>query len=129
LRSFTEHRSLSWFGANPSEWVGAVNPIPDDFGVALTTVLFSGVAAGSEIRVYYQDGTEAAGIETSELNQTLSWSYFRPGSPNNTVRIVVANVAYKLKEFTYQTASGNQNLPVQQELDPWYSNPADISKG
>jgi hypothetical protein len=120
---------LSWFGARSSEWVGAVNPIPNDFSVASATVNFVGVQPGSEVRAYFPDGTEAAGVEESTLNPSLSWPVYRPGSPNNTVRIVVANVAYKLKEFTYEATIGNQNLPVQQELDPWYSNPADISKG
>ena len=91
--------------------------------VGTTTVTFSGVNAGSEIRVYLPDATEAAGIETCAANQVLSWSVYASGSPNNTVRIVIIHPSYKIKEFTYTATAGSQNIPVQQEPDKWYSNP------
>ena len=91
--------------------------------IGTTTVTFSGVNAGSEIRVYLPDATEAAGIETCAANQVLSWSVYAPGSPNNTVRIVIIHPSYKIKEFTYTAQAGNQSIPVQQEADKWYSNP------
>lgn len=91
--------------------------------VGTATVTFSGVNAGSEIRVYLPDATEAVGIETSAANQVLSWSVYAPGSPNNTVRIVIIHPSYKIKEFTYTATAGSQNIPVQQEPDKWYSNP------
>ena len=91
--------------------------------IGTTTVTFSGVNAGSEIRVYLPDGTEAAGIESCAPNQVLTWSVYASGSANNTVRVVVVNVAYKIKEFNYAVTIGNQSLPIQQEADKWYSNP------
>lgn len=94
----------------------------DPSGVA--TVTFAGVQAGSEIRVYLPDMTEVAGIESCTADQALSWPAYAPGSPNNTVRIVILSIGYRLKEFTYTTVVGAQNLPVQQERDQWYSNPA-----
>jgi hypothetical protein len=54
----------------------------------------------------------------------LSWSVYSSGSPNNTVRIVIVHPNYKIKEFTYTAQAGNQSIPVQQEADKWYSNPA-----
>ena len=90
--------------------------------IGTTTVTFQGVNAGSEIRVL-SDGTEVAGIETCAANQALTWSVYAGGSPNNTVRVVVASTAYKLKEFEYTVSLGNQSLPIQQEIDKWYFNP------
>ena len=92
--------------------------------VGMATVTFSGVNSGSEIRAYLPDTTEAAGIETCSADQVLSWSVYSAGSPNNTVRIVIVHPDYKIKEFTYTASLGNQSIPVQQEPDKWYSNPA-----
>lgn len=92
--------------------------------VGTTNVTFSGVYAGSEIRVYLSDMTELAGVESSTDNPTLSWSVYAAGSPNNTVRIVIVHLDYKIKEFTYVSRIGAQSIPVQQEPDKWRSNPA-----
>lgn len=89
----------------------------------ITTVTFSGVNAGSEIRVYLPDTTEAAGIETCSTDQVLVWPVYSAGSPNNTVRIVIIHPDYKIKEFNYTSSVGTQSLPIQQERDKWYSNP------
>jgi len=87
------------------------------------TVTFKGVQAGSEIRVYLPDQTEAAGIESCAADQALSWPAYAPGNPNNVVRIVILHLALKIKEFTYEAFVGVQTLPVQQEPDKWHSNP------
>ena len=97
-------------------------PLPDD-PIGSATVTFSGVNAGSEIRVYLSDMTEVAGVESGAADQSLSWDVYAPGSPNNTVRIVIIHPSYKIKEFTYTATAGSQNIPVQQEPDKWYSNP------
>ena len=99
-----------------------IQRLPTD-PIGTTTVTFSGVAAGSEIRVYLSDTTEVAGVESGTADQSLSWDVYAPGSPNNTVRIVIIHPSYKIKEFTYTAAAGSQNIPVQQEPDKWYSNP------
>lgn len=91
--------------------------------VGSTTVTFAGVHAGSEIRVYLPDGSEAAGIESCAADQVLTWPVYVSGSPSNTVRVVVVNTAYKIKEFNYAVTLGSQSLPIQQEPDTWYSNP------
>jgi hypothetical protein len=91
--------------------------------IGTTTVTFSGVNANSEIRVYLPNTTEVAGVELCVANQALIWSVYAGGSPNNTVRIVIVHPDYKIKEFTYTVALGNQSLPIQQELDKWYLNP------
>lgn len=109
----------------------SVSPAGHQYGIqrlptdptGTTTVTFSGVAAGSEIRVYLSDMTEVAGVESGTADQSLSWDVYAPGSPNNTVRIVIIHPSYKIKEFAYSATAGSQNIPVQQEPDKWYSNP------
>ena len=91
--------------------------------IGMTTVVFSGVNAGTEIRVYLPDTTETAGVEGCVANQVLTWPVYASGSPNNEVRVVIVHPQYKIKEFAYSASPGNQSLPVQQELDKWYSNP------
>lgn len=93
----------------------------DSIGNAVVT--FSGVKSGSEIRVYLPDQTEAAGVETCAADQVLTWGAYAPGSANNVVRVVIVHPSYRIKEFTYTAYVGAQTLPVQQELDKWYSNP------
>ena len=84
-----------------------------------TTVTFAGVNAGSEIRVYNSAGTELAGVETCDANHVLTWTV-----PIGDVTIRIVHTAYKIKEFDYTSAAGAQSLPVQQDVDDWYSNPA-----
>lgn len=97
--------------------------LPND-PIGTTSVTFDGVNAGSEIRIYLPDGTEVAGVETCDANHVLAWSVYAPGSPNNTVRIVIVHLDYKIKEFAYVSRVGAQSIPVQQEPDKWRSNPA-----
>jgi len=105
-----------------AEAMGAFRLPTDAIGQA--TVTFLGVNAGSEIRVYLSDMTELAGVESSGADPSLVWDVFSSGSPNNTVRIVIIHPSYRIKEFTYLSQTGNQSIPVQQEPDKWYSNPA-----
>lgn len=100
-----------------------VQRLPTD-PIGSTTVTFDGVHAGSEIRVQFPDLSEAAGVETCDYNHVLTWSVYASGSANNTVRIVIVHPDYKIKEFSYTSRVGAQSLPVQQEPDKWYSNPA-----
>lgn len=93
--------------------------------IGTTTVTFSGVNAGSEIRVYLPDGTAHAGVESCDANHALTWVYFAAGNSNNTVTIRIVHPSYKIKEFEFTTApAATQSIPVQQEPDKWYSNPA-----
>jgi len=62
---------------------------------ASTTVTFTGVYAGSEIRVYNAAGTELAGVESCDANHALTWNV---DATALTVRIV-------------------------KEADKWYQNP------
>jgi len=123
MRTVSNHLSLGWIGANPTAWLGAVNPIPDDFAISSTTVTFDGVIAGSEIRVYDASLNELAGIESCAANQQLTWPVYASGSPNNNVEIKIYNTGYRLKKFPYTSKVGDQSIPVQMERDRWYNNP------
>ncbi len=101
--------------------VSSVAALPTD-PIGNATVTFSGIQAGTEIRVYLPDGTEVTGIESCAANQVLTWSVYAPGA-NSVVTIRLVNVAYKIKEFDYTPVVGTQSLPVQQEADKWYRNP------
>ena len=103
--------------------VASVAALPTD-PIGTTTVTFDGVQSGSEIRVQLPDLSEAAGVETCDDNHVLTWSVYASGSANNTVRIVIVHPDYKIKEFSYTSRVGAQSIPVQQEIDKWYSNPA-----
>lgn len=100
----------------------SVAALPTD-PIGTATVTFSGVNAGTEIRVYLPDLTEAAGIENCAANQVLTWPVYAAGSVNNTVAIRLVHPAYKIKEFSFTSTVGNMSLPVQQERDKWYFNP------
>lgn len=90
--------------------------------IGTTTVTFTGVNAGSEIRVYRADGVELAGVESCVDNQQLTWAVYAPGA-NSVNRIVVIGIGYKIKEFEYTPSVGMASIPMQQEADKWYSNP------
>jgi hypothetical protein len=94
----------------------------DALGTAVVT--FKGQPAGSEIRVQYPDGSAAAGVESCAADQVLTWSAFAEGNPNNVVRIVIIDMALRIKEFNYETTGpGAQSIPIQPEADRWFLNP------
>ena len=112
----------SELGLHPAFFASRGNQrLPTD-PIGVTIVTFQGVNVDSEIRVYLPDGTEAAGIENCAANQVLSWSVYSVGNANNTVRVVIVNSFYKIKEFSYTASVGIASLPVQQEIDKWYYN-------
>lgn len=96
---------------------------PSD-AIGSTDVTFSGIIAGSEIRVFV-GAIEIAGVESCSTDQILTWPYYTAGNPNNIVTIRIVSLAYKLLEFTYTTLrKSEQAIPIQQSPDPWYKNPA-----
>jgi hypothetical protein len=83
---------------------------------------FDGVNANSEIRIYRNsDNSETAGVELCDANHVFSGVPYYGTGQVCTVRIVHPD--YKIKDFTYTIPGVDQTIPVQQELDRWYSNP------
>ena len=87
------------------------------------TLTFDGVQAGSEIRAYLNStGAELFGVESCDENHAFAGVPYFGSGQYCTVRIV--NSAYRIKEFSYTVPGVDQVIPVQQEPDKWYSNPA-----
>ena len=101
----------------------SVNRMPND-PIGTTTVTFSGVQAGTEIHVYLPDGTEVAGVESCGPNHVLAWSVYAAGSPNNTVYITLIKRGLQWRRFNYQSQLGAQSIPIFQQSDLGYNNPA-----
>lgn len=101
----------------------AINRMPTD-PIGTTTVTFSGVQAGTEIHVYLPDGTEVAGVESCGPNHVLAWSVYAAGSPNNTVYITLIKRGLQWRRFNYQSQLGAQSIPIFQQSDLGYNNPA-----
>lgn len=120
IRPLTDSRGL-W---NPGMGMFESRQLLTTDPIGTTTVTFSGVAVDSEIRVFLADGTEMAGIESCSLNQQLTWSVYSYGNSNNNVTIRVVNSAYKIIELPYTSSVGSVTIPIQQQKDKWYSNPA-----
>lgn len=99
--------------------LGELGRLPTD-PLGNITATFDGVHAGSEIRIFSLAGIERAGVESCDDDHVLTWGVY--GSPD-TVIVRIVNVAYKIKEFNLNVSKGTMNIPVQQEPDPWYSNP------
>jgi len=95
--------------------------LPND-PIGQTQVTFSGIQAGTEIRVYLPDGTPLVGIEDCAANQVLSWSVYAPGA-NSTMYITILKRGYRWQRFNYTPVVGAQTLPIFQIVDLGYSNP------
>ena len=92
--------------------------------IGTTAVTFQGVQAGTEIRVYLPDGTEAAGVEDCTADPVLTWPVYAAGSPNNSVFITLLKRGYRWQRFNYHSIVGSQTLPIFQIADLGYSNPS-----
>ncbi len=95
--------------------------LPED-PIGTTTVTFSGIQAGTEIRVYLPDGTEVTGVEDCVANQSLPFDVYAPGA-NSTMYITLLKRGYRWQRFNYTPVVGAQTLPIFQIVDLGYSNP------
>lgn len=88
------------------------------------TLTFSGVKAGSELYIFLPDGEVHAGVEPTVANQQLVVQRYVSGSPNNTVRVLIASLGYENLDFTIELPESNSTIPVFQRIDRTYRNPA-----
>jgi hypothetical protein len=102
----------------PDGIVGVFKLPTDPIGSA--TVTFDGVQADSEIRVFL-NGVEVAGIESCAANQVLSWSVYN--ILGDSVRIVIASIAYENLNLVITIKKGDSLIPIQQKPDRWYKDP------
>lgn len=87
---------------------------------ASTTVTFQGIVAGSEIHVYDSAGNELVGVESCDANHALTWSI--PANPVVIVTIIKRGLRWM--KFSYTSEAGAQSLPIFQNADLGYNNPA-----
>lgn len=85
-----------------------------------TTVTFQGIVAGSEIHIYDSAGNELVGVESCDANHALTWSI--PANPVVIVTIIKRGLRWM--KFSYTSEAGAQSLPIFQNADLGYNNPA-----
>lgn len=92
--------------------------------VGLISLRFSGIKAGSELHIYYQDGSKGASIESAVDNQQVTVQRYVTGSPFNTVRVLIASLGFENLDFNIELPASDSSIPVFQRIDRAYRNPA-----
>lgn len=85
-----------------------------------TTVTFQGIVAGSEIHIYDSAGNELVGVESCDANHVLTWNI--PANPAVTITIIKRGLRWQ--KFSYTSKVGAQSIPIFQNTDLGYNNPA-----
>lgn len=88
------------------------------------TLTLTGIASGSEVRIYSRDGSGNSNIELagSENVTTGTFEYTYNYSPGVMVNIVVIHVEYHYYAINgYTLGANNASIPVQQIKDRQYS--------
>lgn len=85
---------------------------------------FSGIKAGSELHIYYPDGSKGASIESAVDNQQVTVQRYVTGSPFNTVRVLIASLGFENLDFSIELPAFDSSIPVFQRIDRAYRNPA-----
>jgi hypothetical protein len=90
---------------------------------------FSGIVSGSELRIQQARGANPSGAELYHVETTdgnnVTWTYnYSDYGVGYTVDVIVHNVFYEHLRIDNVVLPANDSiLPIQQELDRWYSNP------
>lgn len=101
------------------QWAGAVNPLPLGMGLP-GELTITGLPLGVEVRCYVgaKDGTavEVGGIETT-FSDTLVFTH-AVGGQVGFFRMIDED--YKIVAFDYTYQSGDAEILIQPDPDPWY---------
>ena len=100
----------------------SVQSLPEDPAGPIT-LTFSGIKAGSELHIYYPDGSKGATIESATTNQQVTVQRYVDGSPFNTVRVLIASLGFENLDFPVELPTSNSSIPVFQRIDRNYRNP------
>lgn len=86
-----------------------------------TSLKLTGLQLNTEIRIYrVSDGVELAGIENSSTSFTYNYDWVS----DVNINIVIHNVDYNYIYIPNITlTSSGLDIPIQQTVDRWYSNP------
>ncbi len=71
MRSNTKHLSLGWFGAAPSQWVGAIDPLPADMSLGTFELTLTNLVVGSVIYIDSQDGAHSFELRTADASEEV----------------------------------------------------------
>lgn len=90
----------------------------------IVTLRFSGIKAGSELHIFYPDGSKGASIESSVDNQQVTVQRYAARSPFNNVRVLIASLGYENLDFSIELPEENSSVSIFQRIDRAYRNPA-----
>ena len=93
----------------------------DSIGTA--QIVLTGVRLGSEAHIIAKDSTVLASADATGNALLFSIPRYSAGSPNNTVRVIVASLGYEMLDFDYTVTSESASIPVFQRVDRTYKNP------
>lgn len=111
---------------------GAISTMTDDNGVTFTpptqySLTLTGLVAGTEVRIYEYTGpitgteTELAGIENSGTSFTYNYQY---GGSDVDVYVVIHKEDYVWQSLNLTLSNANNSIPISQQFDRNYDNPA-----
>lgn len=118
VRSARPIRKLFLGGAG----VGSL-PLPSD-PVGQVTITFSGVKAGSEIKLISSGMTIIAGTDSASFNTSFVVDKYTVGSANNVIRILIIALGYEIIDISFTIPQSDASIPVFQRIDRTYNNPA-----
>lgn len=121
MRSNTNHLSLGWFGAKPSQWAGAINPLPADMSLGTYTLTLQNLVVGSVIYIDSQDGVHSFELRTADASEEVFELGVYGANAMNQLRIKVrkgSSAPYYQPYETLTTAVvGAQSIYVSQIPD------------
>ena len=121
MRSNTNHLSLGWFGANPSQWAGAINPLPADMSLGTYTLTLQNLVVGSVIYIDSQDGEHSFELRTADASEEVFNLGVYGVAAMNNLRIKVrkgsAAPYYRPYETLTTAIVGAQSIYVSQIPD------------
>ena len=91
--------------------------------VGTVDISFTGVKLGSEIKIFDDDSTLLDGTESSGATPSFTLQRYAPGSPYNTLRILIIALQYEVIDITYELTATDTTIPVFQRIDRNYRNP------
>jgi hypothetical protein len=100
---------MDWVGANPSGWIGAINPPAADFSIGTHALTLQNVPAGARVQVEDENGTTvlsseiATGTNGTFVTYSKTLQVYAGGSALNNWRIKVRKASTTPYYRPYET--------------------------
>ncbi len=122
MRTTAQSLSYNFRGARPTEWAGAVNPLPSDFPIGSHELTLTNVVVNSRVHIESQDGTaQYYDAVAASSTVTVTLDVFAPGQASNDWRIRVRKgsvTPFYIPYETLMTATvGSSSIFVSQISD------------